>query len=398
MNRWREIALIGVLFAALIAFTVYGPARSSSGEDKRGSTYSKGDLGALGLQLWLEKLGYTTERFEYTDWSLPDDAAVLFIIAPRDRPIVETEADEILRWVRDGGTLIAVDERPQLNLAANALWRVLDVTTTVSDTDGFTDINERATPVQPVLFDPPVTSVEVASYAALQPQDAGYVPILESRYGPVMIARQEGRGYIYLSAAAHPFTNVGLREPGSAALVLNLISRVPAGATILFDEVHHGYGSATGVTNRSLRQIALGQWWGWAALYAVGVIAFYIVLTGRRFGRPVPLKQDVARRSSAEYVQSVAHLLRRGRKRGPIAQHFHATLKRRLSKPYGFVAPADDTAFVRELVRVGGATDEQAVRLRPVLEGLSKPDMSDMELVRLVRDADALVDARGRLR
>ncbi len=144
------------------------------------------------------------------------------------------------------------------------------------------------------------------------------------------------------------------------------------------------------MTNRSLRQIALGQWWGWAALYAVGVIALYIVLTGRRFGRPVPLKQDVARRSSAEYVQSVAHLLRRGRKRGPIAQHFHDTLKRRLSKPYGFVAPADDTAFVRELVRVGGATDEQAARCDRVLEGLSRPDMSDMELVRLVRDADAL--------
>ncbi len=228
MNRWREIALIGVLFAALIAFTVYGPARSSSGEDKRGSTYSKGDVGALGLQLWLETLGYTTERFEYTDWSLPDDAAVLFIIAPRDRPIVETEADEILRWVRDGGTLIAVDERPQLKLAANALWRVPGC-----DDDGerhrrLYGINERATPVQPVLFDPPVTSVEVASYAVLQPQDAGYVPILESRYGPIMIARQEGRGYIYLSAAAHPFTNIGLREPGSAALVLNLISRVPA--------------------------------------------------------------------------------------------------------------------------------------------------------------------------
>jgi hypothetical protein len=166
----------------------------------------------------------------------------------------------------------------------------------------------------------------------------------------------------------------------------------------LFDEVHHGFGGANGATNRSLRQIALGQWWGWAALYAVGVVALYIVLTGRRFGRPVPLQQDVARRSSAEYVQSVAHLLRRGRKRGPIAQHFHATLKRRLARPYGFVPPEDDVAFVRELVRVGGASDEQAAELRPVLTALSKPDMSDLELVRLVRSADALVDARGRLR
>jgi hypothetical protein len=400
MNRWREFVLVGGLFAALIAFTIYGPGSSSSDDGERGSTYSQGDEGALGLQLWLESLGYATERFQYTDWALPDDAEVLFVISPVQRPIIESEAEEMLRWVRDGGTLIAVEERPQLNLASNGLWRVLDVTTTISDTGEFNEftLEETAQPTQPLLSEPPVTSVRVDTTAALASEDPGYVPVLSTRFGPTLIGRQEGRGYLYLSSSAQPFTNLGLREPGSGALVLNLLSRVPRGATILFDEVHHGFGSAVGVQNRSLRQIALRQWWGWAALYAVGVVAVYVVLTGRRFGRPVPLARDVARRSSAEYVQSVAHLLRRGRKRGPVAQHFHAALKRRLARPYGFVAPQDDTAFVRELVRVGGASDEQAARLRPLLEALRKPDMSDAELVRLVREADALTDVRGRLR
>jgi hypothetical protein len=121
-------------------------------------------------------------------------------------------------------------------------------------------------------------------------------------------------------------------------------------------------------------------------------------MTGRRFGRPVPLARDVARRSSAEYVQSLAQLMRRGRKSADIARHYHDGLKRRLARPHGFAPLTDDALFIRELTRVGGANDTQAGALRRVLADLDRARINDTELMRSVSAADALLDQRGRLR
>jgi hypothetical protein len=397
MIRLREVMLILALFGVLILFVVYGPSSSTTdAAGERGSARSSGDDGALALQRWFNAMGYRAVNFEYQDWQLPDEAAVLLILQTVSEPIQDEEAEEILRWVRQGGTLISVDERPGRLLAPNRLWQALQVTATISNPD-VVEPAERATPAQPLLISPAVESVPVNTVGGLVTEDPAFVTLLRTRFGPTLIGRQEGRGYIYLGVSLYPFTNAGLREPGSGALVLNLLNRAPEGATILFDEYHHGFTSSVAAAPPTLRDIALSQWWGWAGLYSVLVVALYLVLTGRRFGSPVPRRQEIARRSSAEYVQSLADLLRRGRKQAPVAQHYHSTLKRRLARPFGFVPPPDDDAFVRALQDAGGATEEQAESLRRLLRALSRPDIDDAELMLLVRRADALVDHRGRL-
>jgi hypothetical protein len=123
-------------------------------------------------------------------------------------------------------------------------------------------------------------------------------------------------------------------------------------------------------------------------LYALAVVALYIVLTGRRFGKPVPLQRDVARRSSGEYVESIAQLLQRGGKRQQVALHYRDALKRRVARAHGLNAASDDEAFLRELLRSGATTEQQADGLRRLLA----------DLVRLARAADDLVDGRGQFR
>jgi hypothetical protein len=397
MIRWREGLVIVALFGILIGFTVYGPGRSQTDQEgKAGSTHSLGDDGALALQRWLGSLGYDAANLEYTEWRVPDQAQALWIINAYQEPMRDADAQEILRWVRAGGTLIAIDDRPQQVLSPNGLWRLLGVTTTISDTKGTIAV-ERAATVQPLLASPPVTSVPVQTSGAIALKDPGYVILLQTHFGPTLIGRQEGRGYIYLGVSAHPFTNQGLREAGSGGLVLNLVAHLPRGAMILFDEYHHGFGQGA-ATAPSLRRIALSQWWGWAGIYAIGICTLYLVLTGRRFGRPIPLAQDIARRSSGEYVQSIAHLHRRGHKQASVAQHFHDGVKRRLARPYGFIPPADDNAFVRELQRMDGITDDQARVVRQLLADLSRPKLAETELMRFVGQADTIIDERGRLR
>ncbi len=400
MRRLRELLVIVALFAVLIVFAIYGPAGSDTdGDGERGSAHSSGDEGSLALQRWLATLGYRTANLEYRAWQIPDDAGALLMVNAVKEPILDEEAQEVLRWVREGGTLISVDERPGRLLVPNRLWQALQVTATISDSD-LVEPAERATTAQPIFSAPAVESVPVYTTGHLTAAEPGYVTLLQTRFGPTLLGRQEGRGYIYLALSAHPFTNAGLREPGSGALILNLLARVPPDATILFDEYHHGFttGAPGAAAAPTLRDIALRQWWGWAGLYSVLVVAAYLVLTGRRFGQPVPLQSDIARRSSAEYVQSLADLLRRGRKRTDVARHYHAGLKRRLARPLGFVPSADDDIFVRELLNLGSATEEQARSLRQLLQSLSRPDIGDEELIALVRTGDNLVDHQGRLR
>lgn len=390
MKRWRDLLLIIGLFAILIVFTVYGPGRNQpESEGQPGSTYSSAEWGALGLQRWLREIGYNAINLEYTAWQIPDTAAALFIIDPRQERITDEEAAETLRWVRNGGTLVLVNTRPSVLQLNNKLMEQLQASVVISDADVLV---EQARAAQPVLNMPPVISVPVKTNGALDLKRNDYVSLLSTKLGDSLVGVQEGRGYVYIAATTYPFTNQGLREAGSGPLILNLLARIPQGSTILFDEYHHGYQ-----TPPTLRRVALQQGWGWAALYSVAVIVLYIVLTGRRFGRPVPLRADVARRSSAEYVQSMALLFRRAGKQDYVLNHYHNQLKRRLARPYGFVPPDDDAAFVQELQRYRGATDEQAEQLTTLLRQL-RGSSGEEQLVRIIRAADAFADEKGRIR
>lgn len=89
--------------------------------------YNQGGDGTAALQLWLSKIGYQTESFEYRDFDELDQTIdTLLVIKPSDtNNWRKEEIDAVLAWVEDtGGTLIVADDQQ------NGLLTRLDLTVT----------------------------------------------------------------------------------------------------------------------------------------------------------------------------------------------------------------------------------------------------------------------------
>ncbi|MCG8352026.1 MAG: DUF4350 domain-containing protein, partial [Chloroflexales bacterium] len=326
MRRYRDLFILITLFATLVIFTIIGPGNSRDDAfETRPTTYSSAPGGALALLRWLnEDLGFEARRLEYTDFAL-DERTDAFVILSPSEPINRTQADVVLRWVADGGTLILADDRPQLFVARNAILDELEIAMNAIE-----DTIERAAVVQPVLDAPPLQSVLANTSQTLEFNRADVAPLVAQPDAPILVGLKLDFGYIYISSTSYPFTNEGLRDEQNSALVLNLLRRVPRGGQVLFNEYHHGF-----VEPPSLRNLVMSSPWGWGLLYAIAIVAGYLILTGRRFGQPVPVRVEVERRSSAEYVESMADLFQRGGKQHFILLHYHQAFKRRLARPYG---------------------------------------------------------------
>ena len=382
MRQLRDLLLIAALFGVLIAFVVVGPSRTPPLAPDAPTTYSRAPTGALVLYEWMRAMGYDARRLEYRPFELTDEDAVLVMLNP-SAAISKDHARHIRTWVERGGTLIFAEDTPALFSISNALFDELQVRMTVIT--GTQEI-ERVPALQPVFDQPPVRELNVRPRRALAPQRNDYAPLFGAAGQTLIAGIRVGQGYAYISATTHPFTNSGLRDRQHAALVLNMLRRAPPGGRILFDEYHHGLVAPPAPTDGLLRTP-----WGWAGIYAVTVTALFLLLGGRRFGRAVPLREEVERRSSAEYVESIADLYQRGGKRAYMLRHFYASFKRRLAQLYGINPQVDDREFVYQLARVRPI--EEAAMLA-LLAQQRATHASDAELLRVVAAADAFIHAQ----
>ncbi len=375
MHRRRDILILVGLFVVLVLFTILGPGQAEEESDAGvTTTYSSGTTGVLALLRWAQDMGYDGQRLAFTDFAIDPATEALFIINPTE-PINRTQAGEVLSWVEDGGTLILVEDRSGWQTTQNQLLQTLELDIVTQDA-----AIERASVLQPVFTTPPISAFTANTRRVVEFEHEYVAPLAGTDDAPVLVGLRVGEGYVYVSSAAHPFTNAGLRDEDNAALVLNLLREVPRNGLVLFDEYHHGY-----FTPPSLRTIILGSPWGWALIYSLIVIILYLLLTGRRFGRPIPLREEVALRSSAEYVESMADLFQRGGKRTHILQHYYTAFKRRLARPYGINPGLDDAAFVAQLANYR-SIDQDA--LRSLLARLRRSQIDEQELLRVVSAAD----------
>jgi hypothetical protein len=185
-----------------------------------------------------------------------------------------------------------------------------------------------------------------------------------------------------LIAAEYPLSNAGVGEADNGALALSLLVGLPRGSRIVFDEYHHGLTEHGTLNARLVREP-----WGWALIY-LGVAVFaYLALAGRRFGRAVAPAGTRVHRSSAEYVETLGGLLRRGRHAGWLRDHYASQVKRALGARFRVPADQPAQAFIAELA----PRRPEAAALAAPLARLETPArLDDAETLALMREIDRI--------
>lgn len=429
------MVVLGVFVAGGVLLALYHSRAPKLGPGV-GSTYLTGRQGAKALYQLLEALGWETVRLRhrFSSWRVGPRTRVLFIIQPM-YPVTRREARILGGWVQGGGVLVLAlgdglpcclpAARPEVReekeegeddspdraglspWSARSLIEEFGINIKIADSAVGGDRRslagrQRKVPVVPA---PPYTedASELAVSGALRldaeepfsRRAGGEVTVLARDDAGVVVAmRSWGAGRLIVFSDTFPLTNRGLGRADNALLLVRVLEGVcggaGSGARVLFDEYHHGF-----------RELAGGVWAlveffrtpaGWAALQALVVLAGWLYLGGRRFGRPVSEPRP-QRRSQVEFVEALSEAYRRARG-GPLAlELLRRRFQERVSEALGLSASVGGrgSRLAAVLERRGGGAAE---RVREVLlrsaEMVLRSSVSDAALVEVAREFDEL--------
>lgn len=336
------------------------------------SSRSAQNNGSLALYSWLGAIGYRVQRIENQEFRVGDEVQLLFVLGPSEE-IAASDARLILNWVARGNVLVTADEG---FLSSNGLFQALDVRL-----DPLNSRSDSAALEQPLLG---LASGPLAtgSDSALKVNRADFVQYASAENKPLLIRFPYGKGVIWLSSAPNLFSNENLRSEPNAQLVQAFVSTISRGGVIAFDEYHLGFKPEAGA---SLLTLLYNTPWGWAVIFAFLVVMGYLLLNGRRFGRAMPARQTLARRTPSEYVVSMANLFRRANKRSMVLDHYRRSLKRRLGRPFHLDPELPDNRYIELLTRM--RPDLNSAELERILAALRRSNMTEADLVRTVEQS-----------
>ncbi len=366
-DTWLALGLILLMAVVLFAAALrqveepQAPALAS---------FSNAPNGTRALSLWLEKLNFQVNDRAGSTYFVPADTALVLLLEPD--MVLDSEWEVLDKWIEQGGVLLLAGSQTGANLAAGHFDFDLQY---IASTAG------PLTLQVPVIGSPALRTPVVAhasSYYTTNRTD--YVSHLGMEQGPVVVSFPQGKGRVILCAAPFLFTNQGLKEPGSAEFVLHLLSGVWR-KTAWFDEWHHGQRGTDPDEIVGFEQWLPGTPAGQAILYSLAVIFIALLLSGRAFGRPLPLPRQTARRAPLEYITALAYLSQRAGHRRATMQQYYIQLKRELGRRYRLDPTLPDREYVAELQRM--RPDLDAPALLGLLQRLQRTQIGEREMVQL---------------
>ena len=374
--------------------------------------------------------------------------ATLVIVGRTLVRFTKSEREDVLRWVENGGRLVLIDRNPDPSLLpASNEWTVATLTPNYppseldpTNLEQMTAGVKPLTPSQPTAFARQVETVLPSRFAAVimveparvsadkskpgdhpidhpidknnshggSPGEAAEeggdsedpptivtvvnppekpkvvvspAPVVhfEGERGALLVDYPHGQGRIVLLSDPYIVTNNGVSRADNLQLAINVVAGY--GGLVAFDEFHQGHAA----THNALIQYFAGT--PVVALCGqLALIGLAIVWSrGRRFARPVPLPQ-IDRRSSLEFVASMAELQQRARAHDLALENIYSRVRRSLVRHAGLNhnSPRAEIA-ARVAARSGLSRPELESLMRKCEETINGAPTNGKETLRLVR-------------
>ena len=302
---------------------------------------------------------------------------VLVLIDLKKSP-TETEIQEIQSFVNTGGTLIVAGDNQVLDglfsaygLELRRLPRRLEFSQRIPD--------------EPFFPQYPVNEIRTSTDFAIEPFAREVAKLCGTENGAVVVTLQDGGGRAFFIASAYLFRKDGLRYDGNSTLLYNLMSTLPRKARIGLAEKR--YYTVDSKPLDPFTALVFNTTVGLGAVYIFLVLFVFLVLRGRRFGRPLDV-HDRSRRLSAEYVHAMTALYQKGNTRKEILRHIRDKFRANLGNRWRVNPTLDTPTFLEELAQRGFVdADEQLTNLITDLE--PSGDISETELLDIAQRVEA---------
>jgi len=324
------------------------------------STYHSGPTGTRALYDFLSESGLRVIRWrESPDRLLTSGANIrtLVLIGSTQLPFAEEHAKPVLEWVASGGRLILIDREPPHSLLPKSGDWLINMKgyrfpfpdIDPADPKAMTQTVSAIQPVQPTLFTQNIQAVMPSQFAArvritptkpssddeedydtIEDGKASPAPVVHvaDEQGPLLVDYPHGAGRIVILSDPYIVANGGIELRDNLQLAVNTITTVDG--LIAFDEYHQGRG----VTRNALATYFAGTPVIPIAAQIVLLVLLVLWTRGRRFGRALPLAQ-VDRRSSLEFVASMAELQERSRAFDLAIENIYSRTRRVLARHAG---------------------------------------------------------------
>jgi hypothetical protein len=371
------IVVVGLLIIINSVTYVEDEKKQDSELTANRSTYHAGPTGSRALYDFLSESGYEVMRWrDLTDKLLGSDGKQVktFVIIGRTQlPFDEEQAKSLLVWVEQGGRLVLIDRRPdEMLLPKSGDWTIstgdfdypgmnVDPANPREMTEGV----EAIQPVQPTLLTREIQAVMPSRFASRitisgekkgteaiekpsghstgdsskprqnSSQSAAVTPIslapvvhVANAEGALLVDYSYGEGRIVLLSDPYLVSNGGIGMKDNLQLAINALTS--SGGLVAFDEYHQGRGATRN---------AFAAYFSGTPVLATGAQCILLVLVilwtrARRFARPLPLVQ-IDRRSSLEFVASMAELQERSQAFDLAIENIYSRTRRVLARHAG---------------------------------------------------------------